>query len=721
MQFLASLPTYGQDQAAKNIWNKLREFLGDTDGICYYKHPVITSTTKSVPDLTLLAHGFQPLVIKSLDFTTEDITSIEELTWIVRGQSFDSPVLELDDYMVGLQHKFDKERLLRHSFEIIGAVAFPLISKTEFEERFFPLPEHIKIIWADLNVEDALVPIASPIGDEEWLLAKSVFQGVSPLNKSVISSHAQANTFGEAIRILERSIALLDEEQHKVAVQIAPGPQRIRGLAGTGKTVVLAMKAANLHLRYPDKRILFTFHTQSLYNQARALITKFYRIHSDSDPDWDKLHVRHSWGGASRPGVYADVCKRYGYTPMTFTVAQNLDRAAPFRAACKTALQIEIKPYYEYILADEAQDFPLEFFRLLYRLATENKCIYWAYDELQSLSSAEVPSPTELFGVDQNGTALVSLEGEEYEGGIEKDFVLHRSYRCPQEVLMLAHAIGLGIHSIRGCVQMLANKSSWTSVGYEIVAGDLVKGEQTIIYRPPENSPNRIKQIYKGPQEIIEVRAFDERTDELTWVAESIYRNIAEEDVRPEQIVVISLDSKLAKRYLMKIQSELLKHDIGSTIPGLINDTAEFAEPGMVTLSTVYRAKGNEAPIVYIISFDSLYEYTEELERRNQAFAAISRSKGLVRITGTGKPMVAAKGEIGRILKDIPQFNFIFPDMEHLRRLDASETSRRRREVRTAKESISKLLGLELDALHALSPSLLKDLKNKLEEVSDED
>src|ERR1043165_2067775 len=465
--------------------------------------------------------------------------------------------------MVGLQHKFDKERLLRHSFEVIGAVAFPLISKTEFEERFSLLPEHMRMIWADLNIEDALVPTPSLMSDEEWLLAKSVFQGVSPLNKGVISPNAEAKTFGEAIRILEKNIALLDEEQHKVAVQIAPGPQRIRGLAGTGKTVVLAMKAANLHLRYPDKRILFTFHTQSLYNQARALITKFYRIHSDSDPDWDKLHVRHGWGGISCPGVYADVCKRYGITPMTFPTAQKLYTAFPVRACCKAALRLDVKPYYEYILVDEAQDFPIEFFRLLYRLATENKCIYWAYDELQSLSSSEVPSPTELFGVDQDGNPLVTLEGEEYEGGIEKDFVLHRSYRCPQQVLMLAHAIGLGIHSIRGCVQMVANKSSWTSVGYEIVAGNLVKGEETIIHRPPENSPNRINQIYKGQQHIIEVKAFKERIDELTWVAESIHRNIAEEDVRPEQIVVISLNSKVAKGYLMKIQSELLKYEIG--------------------------------------------------------------------------------------------------------------------------------------------------------------
>src|SRR6185503_13118724 len=148
--------------------------------------------------------------------------------------------------------------------------------------------------------------------------------------------------------------------------------------------------------------------------------------------------------------------------------------------------------------------------RLIYRLATDEKAIYWAYDELQSLAALEVPTPEELFGRDEKGNALVALDGED-EGAIEKDFVLHRSYRCPREVLMLAHGVGLGIHSPRGAVQMLGNKSSWTSIGYEVIEGDLVTGEDTVIHRPPQNSPNRINQIYTGPQETITVMAFESR------------------------------------------------------------------------------------------------------------------------------------------------------------------------------------------------------------------
>lgn len=714
MQFLASLPTYGQDQAAKNVWNKLAEVLNGVDGICYYKHPIITSSTKEPPDLTLLANGYQPLAIKCFDYQLDEIENLGEETWNIRERQIDSPILELEDYVIGLQHKFQKERPLRHIFQAVGVIAFPLITKVDFERRFPSLPEETKVMWADLDTTEVLIRTPE-LSDREWSLAKSVFQGVSPLNRNLNHVTSETSqTLGEAVRILEKDIALLDEEQHKVAIQIAPGPQRIRGLAGTGKTVVLAMKAANLHLRYPNSQILFTFNTQSLYNQARTLISRFYRIHSDTAPDWDKLHVRHGWGSSSRPGVYADVCKSLGVAPMTYSLAKNLNPAFPFRACCQAALKLHVRPTYDYVLVDEAQDFPSEFFQLLYELTVEGKRICWAYDELQNLSSTEVPSATELFGVDAQGQPKVSLEGEDYEGGIEKDFVLHRSYRCPQEVLMLAHGIGLGIHARRGCVQMLANKSSWTSIGYEIESGDLREGEETVIFRPERNSPNRIKHIYTGDQPIILTNRFEDRTQEMNWVAASIKHDIEDEGVKPEQIVVISLVSTVAKRYLTELQKALVNLEISSTIPGLVDDTAEFAEPGMVTLSTVHRAKGNEAPVVYLISFDSLYDYTEEIERRNRAFASISRSKGWVRITGVGRYMAVAQEEIGKILQDIPRFKFRFPDIEQLRRLDASETSRRRREVRTAKELMQKIIGLDDDALEALPPPLIKKLKEKI-------
>ena len=55
--------------------------------------------------------------------------------------------------------------------------------------------------------------------------------------------------------------------QSRAVIETARDVQRIRGLAGSGKTVVLALKAAYLHAQHPEWRIGVTFNTRSLSAQ----------------------------------------------------------------------------------------------------------------------------------------------------------------------------------------------------------------------------------------------------------------------------------------------------------------------------------------------------------------------------------------------------------------------------------------------------------------------
>ena len=74
------------------------------------------------------------------------------------------------------------------------------------------------------------------------------------------------------IHELESRFKFLDIEQQQVAFQIPPGPQRIRGLAGTGKTVLLAKKVAKMHAAHPEWKIAFVFFTRALYDQVLELL-----------------------------------------------------------------------------------------------------------------------------------------------------------------------------------------------------------------------------------------------------------------------------------------------------------------------------------------------------------------------------------------------------------------------------------------------------------------
>lgn len=57
---------------------------------------------------------------------------------------------------------------------------------------------------------------------------------------------------GGKLREIDKQIANMDIWQQKAAMENIEGPQRIRGLAGSGKTIILAWKAAYLHAIHPD-------------------------------------------------------------------------------------------------------------------------------------------------------------------------------------------------------------------------------------------------------------------------------------------------------------------------------------------------------------------------------------------------------------------------------------------------------------------------------------
>lgn len=714
LEFISSLPDFDGDDTTRSLWDRIRETMGNEEGICYYKHPVLGTTSGVMADLTLFTKSNHPVAIRCLPYQIDEIQSVSEESWTINNSLVDSPIWELDDFVVALGNLIDLDRKLRRRLQPRAILALPLISQNEFKSKFALGNIDVDIIWLGDRIDIVSSKIDRPLADEEWLAFRAVIQTASPLTQtSGVITQDPPTTLGAAIRVLDRQIKTLDLEQEKVAIQIPPGPQRIRGLAGTGKTVLLAMKVANIHRHYPEKRILFTFNTRSLYNQTRRLIEQFYGVHkANTEPDWTKIHVRHAWGSRNRPGVYSDICSKQGVAPLILSDARKKNYEIPFQACCEHVLSLRFDADYDYVVVDEAQDFPKEFFQVLYRLSKSPHCIYWAYDELQSLasSSLEMPGPEDLFGTNAAGEPLVVLDDQDYPGGIQKDFILNKSYRCPQDVLMLAHAVGLGLYNPKGCVQMLESKDSWGAIGYEVESNTEWKtGAKVTLYRPPQNSPNRIAEIYQGNQPLVTIKDFDQREDEFDWLASTIADDIKNQDVSPERIVVIILDALRIKEYSPQIQMRLVEHGVPSTIPGLIDDADAFAEEGRVTVSSVFRAKGNEAYIVYIVGFEELYNFVDAIENRNRAFTAISRSKAWVRISGTGPRMKQAKAEVEAIMRDVPRFNFTFPDMEKIRSLDA--VTRKRRSKRELSNKMIEEFLRDPELLKATDPELYERFK----------
>lgn len=450
---------------------------------------------------------------------------------------------------------------------------------------------------------------------------------------------------------IEKEINSFDEYQKKAFMNDIIGPERVRGLAGSGKTVVLALKAAITHLRYPDADIVYTFYTKSLYQHIQRLITRFYRQYDDKDPDWSKLRILHAWGSNSQRGVYYEACEENDEPFYSFSNAQTKSPSDPFGYACQTILDKEnLVQNIDYIFIDEGQDFPESFIKLCLKICRGGK-IVWAYDELQTIFQTKTPKIESI------------LEGSKFHGP-EEDIILFKCYRNPREVLLIAHAIGFGIYG--KIVQMVKEEDYWNDIGYRIKSGRLEEGNKVVIERPIENSLETISNHF-NIDEIIRFNVCEDMPKEIDTCVENITMDI-EKGLLPDDILVIVADDRYAREYLSSIQLKLAKKGIKSNnIHSDRFSIKDFSIDKHVTLSTIHKAKGNEAFSVYVVGTDSLYSLIPSIRERNLMFTAITRTKGWVTISGVGSAAQKWADEVSKAKKKFPDLEFIYPSKREMK------------------------------------------------------
>jgi len=441
------------------------------------------------------------------------------------------------------------------------------------------------------------------------------------------------------------------------------------------------MKAAHIHLQHPTKKILFTFYTKSLYGLIRESIARFYRHFAGDEPNWELIEILHAWGGKYIDGVYYNACTDNSISGISFPEAKRQNYSDPFSVVCKDASLKNIEQKYDYILIDEAQDLPNEFFQLCYKLAKgpmgPDKNIVWGYDELQSIFNVYQRTPEELFGshADDNPRIDLNAFSTALSFGQSNDLVLHKCYRNPLEVLVTAHALGFAIYAERP-VQMLENKEHWEDVGYYIEGDkELLAGNNVRIGRRRECSPLSIYE-HQSVEDIIQYYQAADMDDECNWIISRIIE-AKNEGIKPHDILVICLDDRNAKSYFSKLSLLLVRNGIRSNNLLTSSSTAPpFMLEEMITLSTVHRAKGNEAAMVFAIGIDGLYKERHLRSGRNKIFTAFTRTKAWLRVTGIGVQAKSFFNEIDRSIKESPFLSFEVPDTQEIETIQRDLSSK---------------------------------------------
>ena len=509
--------------------------------------------------------------------------------------------------------------------------------------------------------------------DDLFRMTLSAIESLSSIRKSRSKREIhREDSRGAKLKRLEDSIATLDYRQNRAVIETMDGIQRIRGLAGSGKTIVLALKAAYLHTQYPDWRIAVTFNTRSLKGQFHRLINNFCVEQSGEEPDWTKIRIINAWGasgGDERDGIYYEYCRTTGTEFFDFKSASQKfggsDHA--FDGACQAALAnlSDAAPVYDVILADEAQDFAPSFLKLCYAMLRSPKRLVYAYDELQNLSGTSLPPPEEIFGNDERGQPLVTFGDDR-----RRDVILQKCYRNSRPILVSAHGLGFGIYretpqdKDTGLVQMFDYPALWEEIGYKVQSGQLTKGQHIVLERTKETSPKFLEE-HSDIDDLVQFVKFDDEAQQNAWLIRQILHNLKEDELRHDDIIVIHPDPRTARINTGPIRKQLFDAGIQTHLAGVdtLADVFFRTDTPSVTFTGIYRAKGNEAGMVYVINAQDCNGTGPGLASlRNRLFTAITRSKAWVRVIGYGPKMQGLIDEFEALKQHDFVLDFNYPD-----------------------------------------------------------
>ena len=797
-KFITTEPIDKSGEAAEElVWEAVTYAFTPRECIGYWRYPIFSKVGKyrKEPDILIADAQLGLIVIEIKSVTIDQILAITGHRWEFQNfyTTHSNPYQQAEHQLFALLGYCDREPSLRRRVHGRALVCLPLITEEQwYHKGFYQLPSCPPIIFqdqlqaksesiAELKPHNSLLKLiqkTTPIikgyhlSSEQWKLLQAVISG-TPIfrSKRPVSTILPQNqqTRASVLVQVRQHLSEFDLQQEHIGKEIPPGPQRIRGIAGSGKTVLLCQKAAHMHLKHPDWDIALVFFSRSLYSQIIKQLDKWLRRFSGGEVGYEskqaKLRPLHAWGAKSQPGFYSTICRATGVKRLSVNDTQSKQPNEALAEVCTQLLkETTIPQLYNAILIDEGQDLIVDnhlkfegkqpFYWLAYQALRavspsqpEQRRLIWAYDEAQSLESLNIPNASELFGEE-----LGHLVTGYYGGGIRKSEIMHRCYRTPGPILTAAHGIGMGLLRRGGMLTGITRAEDWQAIGYEVIVEnqqlnspcvspgggskreispsnlEFIPGQQITLKRPPENSPNLVPQLWQHP--VIEFIAYRDRQSELTALAENIIYNLRYDGLKPSrEILVIVLGSGFEAMQLETAVAEfLLSQGIDIYIPStldcnILQPDKENREPnrfwceGGVTVSRIHRAKGNEAEMVYVVGLDNVAKDASNLQLRNQLFVALTRAKGWVKLSGVGAyPLYE---EMWRVIRSGDSFTFTFrraPQRE-IGVTDTSEVLQRYdiggRNFQNADLAGAKLAGADLQQANLIGAMLRNaDLRN---------
>jgi superfamily I DNA/RNA helicase len=424
----------------------------------------------------------------------------------------------------------------------------------------------------------------------EWVDVPVVEEYVPP-QKSLIK---ETTTVGYQITKRQELRPVLSQEQQRLCgLELDGKPRLVRGVAGSGKTVVLAhwlMQTVHRLRSEQNIRIWAIFANRSLQNLISESIVTAWEQETDGKPfPWNRVSLQHIKDllQVMLPEVGIEV-RSFGF---------DYDSAA--QAYLSRVDQKSIEPRCDALFIDEAQDMGPNTLKLLASLTRQtnlfdsnSRSVNIFYDNAQNIYDRETPKWTDL-GLDMRGRSSVMKE----------------SFRSTKPITDFALNVLCKLHP------QMDNQDY-----KELITRGLI--EPTT-----KNGMNwwnvRFNQI-DGPKP--EFRTFESLEKEFVAIAEYCRQLIQIEGVKPSDITML-YNSKFIRARLEEMVAPVLR-DLGVTLSVQTHQPYQ-RNPNVILATTSASFKGYDSEVVIIPGVD-FFRAQDKGVLASSLYVAMTRARSIL-------------------------------------------------------------------------------------------
>jgi len=581
------------------LFDSLKEQLPE-DYIVYYE-PEIRGRR---PDFVIIGPDLGIVVLEVKDYTKNTLYQINIDEWTIRNTSGElitqkSPLKQAKEYARLIQNELKKDKNLVHEsgaylkFPYGFGTVFTRLKQEDFiKHNLYQVIEPQFVLCRDEidSEEDGF--------SSEHLIEKihGMFIGWQP-RKAILSEEdikaIRFHLFPEVrisadfhvpvkhqdqLLLSLHNIKTMDLHQENLARQIGDKHRLIRGVAGSGKTLVLASRVKTLAKEKPDWKILVLCYGIPLSRSLKQLINQKL---DEKDDLFDYIDSDNN-SGSNRSNVEV-----YNFHEWLRNSLRMKDEEIP-SLLDKLNNNEAIVPTYDAIMIDEGQDFEGDWLKLISHCLNPNT---------QSLLLVEDRAQT----IFRRKTSLAQDIGFDFRG---RSKILSINYRNTAQIVQFAWDFYREYSQLKNRVQERSIE------GVEII--------------PPQSTKR------KGPEPFI--KGFQSIEEEMNFVAKSIQFLNKEKHIPLQDIAILyRVKNNYKTSYIDEIRDGLKQHDLAFTwiTENGVSKRNFIRDENTIKISTIDSAKGLDFRVVFIINVENMPFSLEKEEEREVALFYIGMTRAL--------------------------------------------------------------------------------------------